>query len=357
MNSILIGCFLITFQLVNPHIIKEQLVDQLKTQVSDLERFIEFLQEGKICIKSSSKKGGLIFDGNVNQLIAKCKCSCTSKHSQECVSQKRTDSPSTATDKQRTKNKNANRPKSKVNRKPDDDELSDNERATRMIKRALSLLQVFTFVHGCNGKSVSKPARFERNTLKKTSKINHWGDQRAKLELTIDHLIELTKQKHLNDSDYTSECEETILIQTNEKITNAVRKQLCVLLRDLLEHGLNSSLNGCVSSDDRVMNQNDYSFMSWNCFSQRSRLINYNDRRLTIWDVLINYFYHKKGELFRQTPARKLSLSFNLDIVGGVPITPKQTLLSCIDEIMDTHTKLKRSADSHFKAFVSRALK
>ena len=336
---------------------KEQLVDQLKTQVSDLERFIEFLQEGKICIKSS-KKGGIIFDGNVNQLIAKCKCSCASKHSQECVTNNNKHS------KDKNKNKSNRTSKSKQpNGRKTDEELNDSEKATKMIKRVLALLQMFTFVHfGCNTKSMmnksSTSTKFERNTLKKTNKINHFGDLQAKLVLNIEHIIELTRQKHLNDSDYTSECEESILIQTNEKITNTVRKQLSVLLRDLLEHGLNTSLSSCVSSDDRVMNQNDYSsFMNWNCFSQKARLINSNDRRVTIWDVIVNYFYLKKGDQFRQTPARKLSLSFNLDIIGGIPITPKQTLLSAVDEIIDTHTKLKRSVDSHFKAFISRALK
>ena len=33
-------------QLVNPVIMKEQLVSQLRTQVTDLERFIDFLQKG-----------------------------------------------------------------------------------------------------------------------------------------------------------------------------------------------------------------------------------------------------------------------------------------------------------------------
>lgn len=344
---------------------KEQLVDQLKTQVSDLERFIEFLQEGKICIKSSTKKGGLIFDGtnaNINQLIAKCKCNCTSKHSQECVSKTDSKQSDSTSDKQKTKTRSTNKSKLKTgNKKTEDDELNDSEKAAKMIKRALALLQMFTFVHfGCNTKStVNKANKFERNTLKKTNKINHFGDSRAKLELTIEHLIELTKQKHNHDSDYTSECEETILIQTNEKITTTVRKQLCILLRDLLEHGLNSNLNSYVSNDDRIMNQNDYSsLMSWNCFSQRSRhLMNLNERKVTVWQVLVNYFYLKKGHQFRQTPARKLSLSFNLDIVGGVPITSKQTLLSCIDEIMDSHSKFKRSMDSHFKAFICRAIK
>ncbi len=33
-------------QIVNPAKVKEKLVDQLKTQITDLERFISFLQGG-----------------------------------------------------------------------------------------------------------------------------------------------------------------------------------------------------------------------------------------------------------------------------------------------------------------------
>jgi len=52
-----------------------------------------------------------------------------------------------------------------------------------------------------------------------------------------------------------------------------------------------------------------------------------------------------------------LSQSFNLDIVGGNPISAKQSLLSAIGDIIESHTTLKRSSDSHFKAFVCEALK
>jgi RUN domain-containing protein 1 len=45
-----------------------------------------------------------------------------------------------------------------------------------------------------------------------------------------------------------------------------------------------------------------------------------------------------------------------LQIVGGFAITPKQTLLSTIDEIVQSHTPLKRSPDSHFKALVCEGL-
>ena len=62
------------------------------------------------------------------------------------------------------------------------------------------------------------------------------------------------------------------------------------------------------------------------------------------------------GERFRAAPARQLSQTFNLQIVGGTAITPKQTLLTAIADIIETHTPFKRGPESHFKAFVCRAL-
>ena len=63
------------------------------------------------------------------------------------------------------------------------------------------------------------------------------------------------------------------------------------------------------------------------------------------------------GQEYNQSPARKLSQSFHLDIVGGKAITSKQTLLGAIDTVIASHSHLKRSEDSHFKAFVCLALK
>lgn len=63
-------------------------------------------------------------------------------------------------------------------------------------------------------------------------------------------------------------------------------------------------------------------------------------------------------QLIHNTPNSLLLLqSFNLEITGGGVVTNKQSLLSVIGSIISTHTPLKRSADSHLKAFVSSALK
>lgn len=63
------------------------------------------------------------------------------------------------------------------------------------------------------------------------------------------------------------------------------------------------------------------------------------------------------GRQYNESPARKLSQSFHLEMVGGKPITVKQTMLGAINTVISSHTPLKRSEDSHFKAFISMALK
>lgn len=53
---------------------------------------------------------------------------------------------------------------------------------------------------------------------------------------------------------------------------------------------------------------------------------------------------------------RKLADSFGLEPMGDVEVTVKQTLLSAIGHVIDTHTPYQRSEDAHFKAFLSLAL-
>ena len=190
-------------------------------------------------------------------------------------------------------------------------------------------------------------SHFEKNLLKKCSKGNHWGDLRARLELAIDKILDIHHEKHSNDSDYTSDSDDSpTKLLSNERMTSAVRKELCSALRDLLQHGL----RGGASLSEEM----SPSLLAWGCFSSRSQMV---PRQLHAWDVILKFYQLKNGNQYNSCPARRLSQAFNLQIVGGQAITPKQTLLSCIDDIIETHTKLKRSYDSHFKAFVCAALK
>lgn len=60
---------------------------------------------------------------------------------------------------------------------------------------------------------------------------------------------------------------------------------------------------------------------------------------------------------FNSTPVRKLSQSFNLNIVGSKAISNKQNMLGAIGNIISLHTQFKRSYDAQFKAFICAALK
>lgn len=110
-------------QLVSPLKMKEHLVAQLKTQVADLERFINYLQ--------------------ADTKHARCACGCA-LHS---ISKKK------PTAKQET---------------------------IGLVHKTALILQMFAVLHfGCG------PGHFKRNDLKNTMKGNHWGDLRARLEVAI----------------------------------------------------------------------------------------------------------------------------------------------------------------------------
>ncbi|EJW81854.1 hypothetical protein WUBG_07236 [Wuchereria bancrofti] len=69
------------------------------------------------------------------------------------------------------------------------------------------------------------------------------------------------------------------------------------------------------------------------------------------------YYYDSKcGREYCDAPIRRLSQSYQLDIIAGRSVTSKQLLLSTIENITSTHTRLKRSPDSMWKALVSAAL-
>ncbi|KFM73221.1 RUN domain-containing protein 1, partial [Stegodyphus mimosarum] len=288
-------------ELVNPAKMKEQLVSQLKTQISDLERFIEFLQ------------GEVVSNGQ-----PRCTCNCP-VHGKNTHGYSDSDTQSDSYYPSSVKN-----PK-------------DNSSVFRIMQRVLTLLQVFTISQfGCGRHN------FQKNTLKKSNKVNHWGDLRARLEVAVNEVEKCVSEQEppCEDSDYTSDSEDAPIVQCNEKLTTAVRKDLACAIRDLMQHGL------------MPIGQSN-SLVPFGCFAVQSSSAT---KMMHAWDLILKYYELKNGYQYNASPARKLCQSFNLEIVGGVATTPKQSLLSTIDNIISTHTPLKRSPDSHFKAFVCAAL-
>ncbi|KAK2174216.1 hypothetical protein NP493_817g01013 [Ridgeia piscesae] len=296
-------------RIVNPARVKEKLVDQLKTQITDLERFIEYLQGEADTPGPFGKKCACPVHGGRPE--DKADCHLHARHAGD-GSIKSSDTV----------------PPSKTTR----------DSSFSILKQALTMLQIFTISQmGCGSRE------FHKNILKRTSKGNHWGDLRARLELAVERVSQLVKEQEqgqTQDSDYTSDSEDAPIVQCNRELTTAVRKELAVALRDLLQHGL------------MEVGQSS-SLVPFGCLPNRSKK---PMKMMHAWDLVLKFYEMKHGKEYNDTPARKLSQSFSLDIVGGKAVTVKQTLLSAIEDILSTHTPLKRSEDSQFKAFVCNAL-
>ncbi|XP_075527538.1 RUN domain-containing protein 1 [Dermacentor variabilis] len=292
-------------EMVNPVKMKEQLVSQLKTQITDLERFIQFIQgEGS--------------DGK-----PRCTCNCPVHGKPDTLQSETSSECFASTRKYKDQLRRAHK--------------ESQEAQNKILRRMLALLHMFALTQfGCGRRN------FQRNIMKRTPKGNHWGDLRACLELAINQVLELVgkQESQCVDSDYTSDSEDAPAVLCNEKLTSAVRKDLATALRDLMQHGL------------MEIGQSS-SLVPLGCFTLRSASA---PSLLHAWDLILKYYEIKNGAQYNASPARKLSESFNLDIVASTMETPKHALLTAVHSIISSHTPLKRSYDSHFKAFVCAAL-
>ncbi|XP_013172766.1 PREDICTED: RUN domain-containing protein 1 [Papilio xuthus] len=206
-----------------------------------------------------------------------------------------------------------------------------------LMRKASTLIQIFTVSQfGCSPNSHKKYD-------KRSPNVTHWGNLRARLEMSIDAVLHLVSRERQSSSiidSYDSDSEEGAVIINDAPLTTAVRRHLAINLRDLLQHGL-------VGPDSTSL------VPIIGCFPVRRSSMS---RNIHIWELILRYYELNDGDRFNSTPARKLSQSFNLDIVGGTAITNKQSLLSNVGSIIASHTPYKRSYDAHFKAFVCAAL-
>ncbi|XP_072929976.1 RUN domain-containing protein 1-like [Epargyreus clarus] len=272
---------------------KEEIISKLQAHIDDMQKFIKLMKNEEL-----SK-------GNANQKPESKKVG-----------------------RSETFEKNFNR--SKVN-----DDLKTE--TINLMRKASTLIQIFTVSQfGCSPNT-------RRHERKSSTIVTHWGNLRAKLEMSIDAVLHLVSRDRSSNNfvdSYDSESEEGGIVISDAPLTTAVRRHLAVNLRDLLQHGLtgpeSASLVPIIG-----------------CFPVRRSS---SSRSMHIWELILHYYDLNDGDRFNSTPARKLSQSFNLDIVGGTAITNKQSLLSAIGSILASHMPYKRSYDAHFKAFVCAAL-
>lgn len=288
-------------QIVNPARVKEQLLEQLKTQIRDLEMFINFIQDEA---------------GSPAQLEnGQCKCS-----------QGKSDS----------RKPNLRLPSgSKV-----DPEQTKKMRETglQMMRRALAILQIFAISQfGCATGQISRG-------LWQNDEQNHdYSSLLRKLESSVDKVRILAQRRQQDDHhviNYASNSD--VPVGGRDELTVAVRKEFAVALRDLLAHGLYASSQGM----SVVMAPIACLIPSFTSSPQT----------MHPWDLFVKYYRTKNGQAFIESPARKLSLSFGLPVTGGVAVTPKQSLLAAIHTVLIEHDPYKRSADSEFKALTCMAL-
>jgi len=200
----------------------------------------------------------------------------------------------------------------------------------------------------CKKKSNQPTPNMKKDVVAK----KHFGDLRAKLEVAIDKVINAirlakTFLRHTDDDD--DDDSSSVPASDNEEedydqngIVLAVRQDLAPALRALLEHGLYET---------------NYSttLAVWGCFATKANYSAANDT-MHAWKLFLKYYDMKRGNEFANSPARKLSESFSLDVIGGKPITLKQCLLSAIDTTVKLHEKHSKSMDGCFKSFVCYAL-
>lgn len=278
-------------QVVNPARVKEQLVEQLKTQIRDLEMFINFIQDevgSPMQCGHSTSPGMRVPPGR---------------------------------------------------KKVDPEQVKKiRETGLQLMRRALAVLQIFAVSQfGCATGQVPRGLWQQ----------DEWSQDFTPLLQKLESAVEKVRQQALRRQQH----EEHIISYTSsrsasagsrDELTAAVRKELAMALRDLLAHGLYAPSQG----------------MSLVLAPISCLLPTFNSSPQTLhpWELFVKFYNAKNGRAFVDSPARKLSQSFSLPVMGSAVVTPKQSLLSAIHSVLQEHDPYKRGADSEFKALVCMAL-
>ncbi|XP_068605569.1 RUN domain-containing protein 1 [Brachionichthys hirsutus] len=285
-------------QIVNPARVKEQLVEQLKTQIRDLEMFIDFIQD--------EVGNPLLSDG---------------AHSQQ---------PQAAGTRTRTRT-----PGGKTRGDPEQAQKM-RETGLRLVQKALAVLQIFAVSQfGC------APGRLHQSVWPQEWAGQDYGPLLQRLEAAVDKVRVLGSCRQPPTEhvvNYTSDA----ALGPRDELTAAVRKELALALKDLLAHGLFAP-----SQTASLV------------LAPISCLLPYRPapQAMHPWELFVQFYHSKNGKAFVESPARQLSQSFGLPVGGGaVTVTPKQSLLWAVHTVLKEHGRYKRGPDTELKALVCMAL-
>ncbi|XP_064177726.1 RUN domain-containing protein 1 [Anguilla rostrata] len=284
-------------QIVNPARVKEQLVEQLKTQIRDLEMFINFIQD--------EVGNPLLPNGGASQQAGAPGASSRGPGGKRTV----------------------------------DPEQAQKMRETglQLIQRALAVLQIFAVSQfGCAAGHVP------RGVWSQGEAAQDYGPLLQRLEAAVERVRQQAVRRQPSEEQHLVCPGDGPPWGARDELTATVRKELAVALRDLLAHGLYSPSQG----------------MSL-VLAPIACLLPFSAAPQTMhpWELFVKYYQSKNGRAFAEAPARKLSQSFSLPVGSGpATVTPKQSLLWAVHSVLREHDPFKRGADSEFKALVCVAL-
>ncbi|KAM5272658.1 RUN domain-containing protein 1 [Ctenodactylus gundi] len=292
-------------QIVNPARVKEQLVEQLKTQIRDLEMFISFIQDE---VGSPLQTG----DGH-------CECKAAGKAG-NCSTQ--TGSSRVPPGSNKTKAEDVKRVR---------------DTGLQMMRRALAVLQIFAVSQfGC------ATGRIPQTLWQREQADRDYLPLLKKLEVSVDRVKQLALLQQPHDHVIASANLQDLSSGGKDELTMAVRKELTVAVRDLLAHGL------CAPSPGMSLVMAPLACLL--------PALSSAPETMHPWELFVKYYHAKNGRAYVESPARKLSQSFALPVMGSSVVTPKQSLLTAIHMVLTEHDPFKRSADSELKALVCMAL-
>ncbi|KAG7263791.1 hypothetical protein CRUP_009975 [Coryphaenoides rupestris] len=295
-------------QIVNPARVKEQLVDQLKTQIRDLEMFINFIQD--------EVGNPLLSDG---------------VHSQQPQSA----GPGTTGGRAKVDPAQAQK-------------MRDS--GLQLIQKALAVLQIFAVSQfGCASSRV--PRDLWPGGAGGAPAGKDYGPLLQQLETAVDKVrVQASRRQPPPSLEHvvnhsSSSGGDAAALGPRDELTSLVRRELSVALRDLLAHGLYAPSQGGMS----------LVLAPISCLLPPGH--HSGPQTLHPWELFVKYYHSKNGKAFVESPARQLSQSFSLPVGGGsITVTPKQSLLWAVHTVLKEHGRYKRGADSEFKALVCMAL-
>ncbi|XP_058904236.1 RUN domain-containing protein 1 [Kogia breviceps] len=292
-------------QIVNPARVKEQLVEQLKTQIRDLEMFISFIQD---------EVGSPLQTGSGH-----CECKASGKTG-NCSCRTGSSRPPPGNSKTKA-----------------EDMKTVRETGLHLMRRVLAVLQIFAVSQfGC------ATGQIPQTLWQRDQDDRDYSPLLKRLEVSVDRVKQLALRHQAHDHFSSSAGLQDLSLGGKDELTMAVRKELTVAVRDLLAHGLYASSPGMSLVMAPIA-------CLLPAFSSAPEAMH-------PWELFVKYYHAKNGRAYVESPARKLSQSFALPVMGGTVVTPKQSLLTAIHVVLTEHGPFKRSADSELKALVCMAL-